>query len=58
MQKLEYTCRQCGYIFKRVVFIRDTPPGQQPCPQCGSAVDPDRYYGDPLQGVAVPNDTN
>jgi putative FmdB family regulatory protein len=58
MQKLEYTCQQCGHSFKRVVFIRDMPPRQQPCPQCGNAVDPDKYYGDRVRGIIVPNDTN
>jgi putative FmdB family regulatory protein len=56
MPTTEYTCPKCGHLFKRVAFI-DDPPSRKICPKCGTAVDPDRNYSNPLTGN-IPTTTN
>ncbi|KJS33501.1 MAG: hypothetical protein VR64_01610 [Desulfatitalea sp. BRH_c12] len=61
MPSIEYTCRQCGHEFKRVVFVEDTP-SKQTCLKCGSEVEPDKNYSELPTGLeslgALAKDTN
>lgn len=51
MPTIQYTCKQCGHEFNRVIFLEDTP-GSEPCPKCRNAkVEPDRHYSRLTKGL-------